>query len=139
MRRFFSRRNLLIATVVLFLISVSGTAIVYLYLNSPAFNERVRQSIVRGIEDKTGATVSLAKVRWDLQMGRLVLEDLTIRGIEPQTEPPLAHIESITAGLNLRSLLKRRLDLFELQVLRPHMRILVSPDGRTNLPGPPKK
>jgi translocation and assembly module TamB len=126
-------------TGLLVLVVVSAIAGTYLYLNSPAFNERVRQSIVRGIESKTGATVSVAKVHWDIRMGRLVLEDLTIRGIEPQTEPPLAHIESVTAGMTLKSLLQRRLDLYELNVLHPQIRLLVNPDGTTNLPGPPKQ
>src|SRR6185436_4152316 len=47
--------------------------------------------------------------------------------------------ESITAKMNLRSLLQRRLDLSELNVLHPQLRLLVNADGRTNLPGPPKR
>lgn len=139
MRRFLTKRNLLIAITVLLVASVSAIAGIYLYLTSPAFNDRVRQSIVRAIEVKTGATASLTNVHWDLRQGRLVLENLTIRGIEPATEPPLAHIESITAALSLRSLLQRRVDLYELNVLHPKIRLLVNADGRTNLPGPPKQ
>ena len=139
MRRFLSRRKLLLAFAILALAGVSTIAGAFLFLNSSAFNERVRQSVVRGIEAQTGATVSLAKIHWNLRQRRLVLEDLTIRGIEPQTEPPLAHIESITAGMSLRSLLQKRLDLFELNVLHPRLRLIVNADGRTNLPGPPKR
>jgi hypothetical protein len=65
-----------------------------------------------------------------------VLENLTLRGTELATEPPLARIESITAGVSLRSLLRQRLDLFELTVISPEFNIRVDSEGRTNLPGP---
>jgi translocation and assembly module TamB len=139
LRRFLNKRNLLIAAGLLVVVSASTLAGILLYLNSSAFNDRVRQSIILEIEGQTGATVSLATVRWDLRQGRLVLEDLTVRGTEPQTEPPLAHVDSISAGVNLRNLLQRRLDLSELNILRPRIRLLVNADGQTNLPGPPRK
>jgi translocation and assembly module TamB len=139
LRRFLNKRNLLIAFAVLVCVGVSAIAGFLVYLNSDAFNDRVRRSFVQEIEAQTGGTTSVGKIRWNLREQRLVLEDLTIRGTEPQGEPPLAHIESITAGLSLRNLLQRRLDLFELNVLHPRLRLLVTPDGRTNLPGAPKR
>jgi translocation and assembly module TamB len=69
---------------------------------------------------------------------RLELEDLTLRGTEAETEPPLGHIKSISAGIRLRSLLQRRIDLFDLQIVQPELRLRVDPQGRTNLPGPVK-
>src|SRR5262249_44109144 len=40
-------------------------------------------------------------------------------------------------GLNLRTLLQRRINLFELTVTQPEFHVMVTPDGKTNIPEPP--
>jgi translocation and assembly module TamB len=139
LRRFLNKRTLLIAAALLLLAAVSALVGVYLYVNSPAFNERVRNFIVERMRTYTGAQVSLERVRWNLTEQRLVLENLTLRGTESETEPPLAHIESITAGVNLRSLMQRRIDLFELTIVNPEFHLHVDSKGQTNVPGPAKR
>ena len=136
MRRFLNRRTLLIVSVVLLLALISAIAGVYVFVNSPAFNQRVRNLVVEKTATYTGTRVTLGQFRWSLRNRRLVLEDITLRGTEADTEPPLAHIESITAGVSLRSLLRRHLDLFELTVTNPEFNVRVDSEGRTNLPGP---
>src|SRR5205823_4552945 len=39
-------------------------------------------------------------------------------------------------GVNLRSLIQHRIDLFELTLAQPEFHILVNPDGKTNFPSP---
>src|SRR5213594_2413351 len=109
------------------------------FLNSPAFEERARETVIREIEESSGGRASLDHVRWNLWDQRFVLQGLTIRGLEPQTDLPLARLESISAGVNLRSLLKRRVDLFELIITRPEFHLLVDASGKTNLPNPPPR
>jgi len=118
------------------LVFVTAVGAVYLYLNSPAFNQRLRTLIVERIEAYTGAKVTLQSMSWSLKQQRVVLEGLTLRGTEPASEPPLARIESISAGVNFRSLLKRHLDLHELHIVSPEIRLNVDPEGRTSLPTP---
>ncbi len=136
MRKFFNRRTLFIAVTVLLLTGASTIAGLYLFFNSPAFSERIRQTIVSEIEKQTGAGASLKGIHWDLRSRRIVLDNLTLRGLEPPSDPPLATIESITARLSLRNLFSRRVDLSELSVLHPQLRLLVDDEGKTNLPGP---
>ena len=136
MRRFLNRRTLLIAASILLLAVMSAIAWLYVFLNSPEFNQRVRNFVVEKTAAYTGAGVSLGRLRWSLRDRRIVIEDLTLRGTEPATDAPLAHIESITAGVSLRSLLRRHLDLFDLTVINPEFNLRVDSEGRTNLPGP---
>jgi len=138
LRRFLTRRVLLIALALLVLISLSAITGVYVYLNSPQFNERLRSFVVQKAAEYTGTRVFLGSFHWSVRTQRLELEDLTLRGTEAETEPPLGHIKSISVGIRLRSLLQRRIDLFDLQIVQPELRLRVDPQGRTNLPGPIK-
>ena len=126
MRRFFNKRVLVTVLVLVLLGSVSAVIGLYVYLNSPQFNQRIRDFVVRETAAYTGSQVSLGSIRWNLRGQRLVLEDLTLRGTEAASEPPLGHIESITAGVRLRNLLQSHLDLSELEIVNP----AVSPSRR---------
>jgi len=120
------------------LLFLTAVVTAYRYVNSPEFDKRIRDVVIQRAKEYTGADVSMGGIRWSLREQRLVLEDITLRGTEPPTDPPLAHIQSITTGIHFRSLLQRRVDLFELQIINPEFNIRVDEDGRTNLPGLPK-
>jgi len=124
----------LLGTIAIVILAVIGGLVVY--VNSSAFEEEARRFIVREIARRTGTTVTLNKFDLDLWHQRFRLEDLTLRGLEPDNEPPLAHFERIDIGLNYRTLLQRRIDLFDLTITRPDFHVLVSPDGKTNFPSP---
>ena len=119
MRRFLNKRTFIIIAAVILVVSLSAVTALYLYINSPTFNQRLRTYIVEKIATHTGTRVSLGSLGWSLKQQRIVLDDLTLRGNEPASSPPLAHIESIKAGVNFRSLLKRRLYLYELHIVNP--------------------
>jgi translocation and assembly module TamB len=108
------------------------------YLESPAFGERARNYIIQEIERRSGAQVTLRDFDWSFWQRRIRLEDLVLRGSEPAYHPPLVRFARIDIGLNLRTLLKRRIDLFELTFTQPEFRVLITPDGKTNFPSPPK-
>jgi translocation and assembly module TamB len=135
--RFFSKRAVLtVAAIFIVLVLAIVSAVLY-FVNSPGFEERAREYIVREIEMRTGGHATLDHFRWSLRQQRFVLEGLTFRGLESASDPPLARVESITVGIRLRTLLQRRVDLFELTITRPDIHLLVDANGRTNLPNPP--
>jgi autotransporter translocation and assembly factor TamB len=136
LRRFLNRRVLIIAVVILLLIPISAIVGLYLFVNSPAFNERIHTFVVDEIAAYTGAQVSLESLRWSLKEQRIVLENLTLRTTPAEPEPPLLRIESITAGVNLRTLLRRRVDLSDLTIVNPEFNLRVDSEGKTNIPGP---
>jgi translocation and assembly module TamB len=121
---------------VIFLIAISAITGLLVYISSPGFKETARQYALRAIEDETGGTATLGRLYWNLWTQRVSLLDITVHGTEPADGAPMAHIESIEAGINLRSLLKRKLDLFELTVSRPEFHLFVDAKGNTNLPNP---
>ena len=135
MRFLNSRRIILffgLATVVI----VALIAGISSYLNSPAFNARAREYIVRQIEQRTGATATLKTFGWSFWHERFRLDDLTLRGLEPAAEAPLAHFRRIDISLKFRTLLEKKIDLFELTFSEPEVHVIVNPDGTTNVPSP---
>ncbi|HYR41467.1 MAG TPA: translocation/assembly module TamB domain-containing protein [Terriglobia bacterium] len=137
--RFFNRRRILLFFGALILAAAALVGGLALYISSPAFNARARQYIVQEIERRTGATVTLQSFDWSLWHEHFVLVDLTLHGLEPAGEAPLAHIRRIDIGLKLRTLFEKRIDLFELTLSEPEFHVLVSPDGKINIPSPEGK
>jgi len=135
--RFLSRRRILLFFATLALVIVALAAGLVLYIQSPAFEARARQYVVNEIERRTGATVTLQTFHWNFWQERFRLEELTLRGLEPADEAPLAHFMRIDIGLRFRTLLEKKIDLFELTIAEPEFHLQVSPDGRTNFPAPP--
>jgi translocation and assembly module TamB len=136
--RFFNRRRILglLSGIVIAMLVLAGAVV--LYFRSSAFNERASRYIVQEIQQRTGANVSLKNFGWSFWRQRLWFDDLILRGLEPSGEAPLAHFTRIDVGLNFRTLVQRRINLFELTFSRPEFHILVTPDGRTNFPSPPQ-
>jgi uncharacterized protein involved in outer membrane biogenesis len=120
-------------------VAIAAIGAVLVYISSPEFKEKARQYAVREIEKETGGHVTISKLYWNLWNQKVSFLDLTFRGMEPSQGPPLAHIESIDAGISVRSLFKRKLDLFNLTVTRPVFHLYVDEMGNTNLPSPPPR
>lgn len=135
--RFFNKKTLLLLATVVVVIVVSAIGGMLIYLSSPGFKENARQYAVREIEKRTGAHVSMGRLTWNIWTQKISIFDLTLRGLEPAETLPLAHFESIEAGVSVRALWNRKIDLFELTVTRPEFHMLVDEKGNTNLPSPP--
>ena len=134
--RFSSKKGILTALslAVLLILALAGGLI--LYISSPAFEEQARRYIINEIERRTGGKASLKTFDWNFRDQRFRLEDLTLRGLEPAGEAPLAHFDRIDIGLNFRTLLQKRIDLSGLKLDRPAFHVIVGQDGRTNIPSP---
>jgi len=135
--KFFNRKTLLLVFGTIAVIVISAIVGTLIYVTSPEFKEKARQYAVRELESETGGRVTIGRLSWNLWTRKISLLDLTIHGAEPADGSPLAHIESIEAGVSLRSLLKHKIDLFELNVTRPVFHLTVDSMGNTNLPSPP--
>jgi len=131
-----NRRRIIAALAFVAIVIGAAIAAVIAYVNSPAFEARARRSIIEEIERITGAKVTLGDFYWSFWQRRFRLQDLILRGLEGPDHAPLAHFTRIDIGLNFRSLLERRVDLFELTITQPEFHVIVSPDGTTNIPSP---
>ena len=139
MLRFLNRRRILIAAGAILISFLALIGVVAAYLRSAAFHLRARQYIAQQIAGKTGTQVSLADFHWSFLHEAFTLEGLTIRGLEPAEEAPLAYFNRIQVRINLRTLLEHRIDLSELTLVQPEFHLVVTPDGRTNIPTPPQE
>ena len=109
--RFLNRRRILIAVGATLIAFLALIAVIAAYLGSAAFHLRARQYMAEQIARRTGAQVTLADFHWSLWHEAFILEGLTLRGLEPAEEAPLAHFDRIQVGIHLRTLLERRIDL----------------------------
>ena len=134
--RFFNRRRIIAAVGIVAVVIVAVIAGAIAYVNSDAFQARARRSIIEEIQRRTGAKVTLRDFYWSFWERRFRLEDLVLHGLEGPDHAPLAHFNRIDVGLNFRTLLQHRIDLFELTITQPEFHVIVTPDGKTNFPTP---
>jgi autotransporter translocation and assembly factor TamB len=137
--RFLNRRRILIAIGATLIAFLALIGVIAAYLGSAAFHLRARQYIAEQIARRTGAQVTLGDFHWSFLHEAFILEGLTLRGLEPAEEAPLAHFNRIQVGINLRTLLEHRIDLSELTLVQPEFHLLVTPAGKTNIPAPPQE
>ncbi len=109
----------------LVLAGISGLVL----LRTEWFRERLRRRVIAEMEKATGGKVELVSVRFDARRWHARLEGLRIA--------PVLQAEAIEIDLRVQSYLRRDVDVAALRVIRPEIRIVVAPDGSTNLPTPP--
>ena len=109
------------------------------FLQSPAFNEIVRHRVIAELQKATGGTVELRSLTWNVSQLEIEARDITIHGLEPVTEAPLAHVDRLYARVHVQSLFSADIDLRQLTLEQPAIHIIVEPDGATNVPEPKVK
>ena len=107
-----------------------------LLVRSDWFREKVRRKLVAAVETATGGRVEVGRVALDWSRLRAEAGSLTVHGTEPPDKPPLFYADSVAIELKIVSVFKRKMDLAALDVAGPRVYLIVSPDGRTNLPEP---
>lgn len=123
--------------VVLFLL-FAGIAGIFL-LRSEWLRENVRKTIVAELEKVTGGRVELGAFDFDWTGRTAEIRGLVIHGKEPAGGPPLLSISRVALQFKILSLLRQEFDLLALTVERPQARVILYPDGSTNLPEPKVK
>jgi translocation and assembly module TamB len=107
-----------------------------LVVRSDWFREQVRERLVAAVATATGGRVEIGNVTLDWSRLRAEAGSFTIHGTEPADRPPFFHAASVALELKIVSVFKRKVDLAALDVVEPHVYLMVYPDGRTNLPEP---
>ena len=106
------------------------------YLRSPGFEDFVRRKLVANLEEATGGRVEMTSFHWNLSQLAFEANDLTIHGLEPAGELPLAHVNRAFVRLHVISILERRFNLERVELQRPVVHVIIDPDGATNVPEP---
>jgi translocation and assembly module TamB len=127
----FKRIRGIIAVLLLFL--VAGFLF---FLNSDAFQERVRQRVIAELELVTGGKIEIQSFTWSLSRLQFEITGLTIHGLEKPEDAPYVHADHLFVRATVISWFSQQLGLRYVAVDRPVIHIIVFPDGTTNQPVP---
>jgi len=109
------------------------------YLQSPAFQQIVRERVIAELEKATGGTVEMQSLTWSVGKFEVEAKGITIHGLEPVIEAPLAHADRLYARVHIVSFFTADIDLPQLTLENPAIHVIVKPDGTTNVPEPKVK
>ncbi len=122
------KRLLKIGAALVAVLSLAGISGLVL-LRTEWFREQLRRRVIAEMEKATGGQVELASLSFDPRRWHARLEGLRIA--------PVLQVEAVEIDLRVQSFLRRVVDVAALRIIRPEIRIVVAPDGSTNLPTPP--
>jgi translocation and assembly module TamB len=137
LRRFFLRHLPLTVAAVTVLLAVTLTGI-YFWASSPGFENFVRRLVVVKLEAATGGRVEIGSFHWHLLSLEAEADGVVIHGLEAPGETPYAQVEKVRVWWSKVGFWIPRFPLRELVILRPHLHLIVYPDGSTNQPQPRK-
>ena len=105
-------------------------------LRSDWFFQQVRQAVVTQLEKATGGKVELREFHFNWTTLVAEADGLVIHGTELPPEAPLFRAEKVVIGLKLISLATRQVDVASVDLIAPQANLILSADGRTNIPEP---
>lgn len=123
-----------LGVVIFVLVVVTGG---YLFLQSSAFKRFALAKIAVAADSATGGKTHVGNMDFSLSDLTASLYDITLRGTEPDNQPPLLHADKLTVRLKIVSLLHRQVSLSELVMEHPVVNVQVSREGTSNLPQAP--
>jgi translocation and assembly module TamB len=105
-------------------------------LQSGWFQNYVKNKIVASLETATGGVAEVGSFRFDLKNLTLHIRDFTLHGTEPKTAAPLLYVQMLELKLKLFSGIAHTVDLAYVEVQKPQVDLIISPNGKTNIPEP---
>ena len=111
----------------------------YIVLKTPWFHQYVLARIMEEGAAETGGRLVVKS--WDVHFFpvKADLYGIVLHGTEPEGAKPLLQADKLTVGVNFHSLLHRQLQLSEILIQHPVANVVVSTNGESNVPTPPKK
>jgi translocation and assembly module TamB len=116
---------------ILLLVTITGGI---LFLRTPSFKRLAIRTIVSRANRATGGHAAIGRIDFTLSPLTVRLYNITLRGAEPATQPPLLQADRLTVGLEIQSLIKSRITLSQLDIQHPVVRVRVDREGISNLP-----
>ncbi|MGA8429929.1 MAG: translocation/assembly module TamB domain-containing protein [Candidatus Sulfotelmatobacter sp.] len=123
-----------VAGLVALIVFAGGAGI--LFLRSHYFADYALRKIVDNINDATGGRAEIRNLDFDLFTLTAHLYDVTVHGSENSDRAPLLHVDKLTVGLKIQSVLRHKVTLSELLIEHPDVNLLVTRNGKSNLPQP---
>ncbi len=123
-----------------YLLIASGAGVFFLlaslwYVTTDSFQAYVRQKMVAELERITGGRAQIGSFHGVPLRRQVEVRDITVRGKESLTDPPLFHADSLYAEIKVTSFLRAEFGFHSLRLEHPVVHIAIAPDGTTNVPG----
>jgi translocation and assembly module TamB len=109
---------------------------VFFVVQSDWFYNKVRVKLIAAIETATGGRVEIGRFHFDWRELRAEVRDLVVHGTEPAGKPPLLTAPQVVVGIKIISISRRDIDIRSLEVMQPHLYLIIAADGSTNVPKP---
>jgi translocation and assembly module TamB len=106
------------------------------FVTTDSFQQMVRRRLVAALEHATGGKVDIGSFHAVPLRFEVEVRDLTIHGREAPGERPLAHVDSMSAIVDLSAVLGVRMAFDRLTLTHPVVHFIYYPDGTTNQPSP---
>jgi translocation and assembly module TamB len=109
----------------------------FFVVRSSWFHHKVLSLILEKGQAATGGQLQLQN--WDFHFRPLTvdLDGIVLHGSEPAGAKPLLTVDRLVVGVEVRSLLHRKLQLSEILIQHPVASLMVSSSGQTNIPPRP--
>lgn len=131
--------------VLLLVVVLAGLAI---YTGTQDFQNRVRSTLVKTLEDSTGGKVELSAIHFSLWHLAVEADGLVIHGLEGPGQAPYLSADRILVRITLKNLFShatnstgamKYITLALLHVDEPRVHLIINKDGTTNQPVPKTK
>jgi translocation and assembly module TamB len=106
------------------------------YITTDSFQQMVRRRLITSLQHATGGRVELGSFHVVPLRFEVEVRDLTIHGRESAAERPLAHVDSMSAIVDLIAALGGEMTFDRLTLVHPVVHFIYFPDGTTNQPQP---
>ncbi len=105
-------------------------------LRTKTFQQFVIRKITEGVEQATGGRTDIRALDFRLSTLTAHLYCITIHGSEI-ARPPFLQVDELTVGFTIQSVLRRKINLADLEIEHPVVHIYVYRDGKNNIPQSP--
>src|SRR5205814_1785471 len=108
----------------------------FIALHTPAFHHHVLATIEQKTAQATGGRVEIQSYDFKLFGLTANVYGVVIHGTEVDATRPLLSVDRLTIKLKIMSVLHHQINLNELALQHPVVRLMVNKDGNNNLPNP---
>jgi translocation and assembly module TamB len=124
---------------ILGILVIAGLGGGFLFLRTASFQRLAIREIVHSANQATGGRLDIRNFDFQLSTLTAHLYDITLYGTESAGQPPLLHVDKLTVGFKIRSVLQRKVFLSELSIDHPVAHVRVDRQGESNIPKPPEE
>ena len=126
------------STALLGILIIAGSVVGLFFLRTASFQRLAISKIVQQVNESTGTRADIKNFDFQLSTLTARLYNITIHGTEATGQPPLLHVDKLTVGIKIQSILQRKITLRELLIENPVAYVQVNRDGKSNIPQSPQ-